>query len=264
MTVEQLANKLDEIFPPDLSEKWDNDGIDVLPHKNMEVTRVLCALDCTSVAIEQAKNFGCNVIITHHPLVFNPLGSVTPDDSVGKRVIECIKNDIAVISFHTRLDIIENGVNDTLAAMLGIKNTQRFVPYGRVGEVEKQSFCEFANNVAAALKLDINTLSMVKAKETVSRVAVVSGCGKDEIGAAVACGADTFVTGEVMHNHMIDCKELGLNLICGTHYATERIILPILADIVRKYVPCDVYQFVKEEEYGICRTFFCRSGTRIK
>jgi putative NIF3 family GTP cyclohydrolase 1 type 2 len=67
----------------------------------------------------------------------------------------------------------------------------------------------------------------------------------------MASGADTFVTGEVMHNHMIACKELGLNLICGTHYATERIILPVLADIVRKYVPCDVYQFIKEEEYGI-------------
>ncbi len=251
MTVEQLVKNLDEIISPDLSEPWDNDGIDVLPCKNMEVTKVLCALDCTSVAIEYAKKLGCNVIITHHPLVFKPLGSITPDDSVGKRVVECIKNDIAVISFHTRLDITENGVNDTLAAMLGIKNTESFISYGRVGEVEKQSFAEFANKVATALKLDINTLSMVKANETVSRVAVVSGCGKDEIGEVIACGADTFVTGEVMHNHMIDCKELRLNLICATHYATERIILPILAETVRKYVPCDVYQFVKEEEYGI-------------
>ena len=82
-------------------------------------------------------------------------------------------------------------------------------------------------------------------------MAVISGSGKDEIKEVLASGADTFVTGEVMHNHMIDCKELGLNLICGTHYATERIILPVLADIVSKYVPCDVYQFIKEEEYGI-------------
>ena len=87
---------------------------------------MLYALDCTSVAIEKAKKQGCNVIITHHPLVYKPLGSVAYTDSVGKRVIECIKNDIAVISFHTRLDIIENGVNDTLAAKLGIKNTESF------------------------------------------------------------------------------------------------------------------------------------------
>ena len=251
MTVEQLINQLNIEIPSQLSMPWDNDGIDILPNKDMEISRALCALDCTSVTIKIAKEWGCNVIITHHPLIFKPLGSVSYEDSVGKRVIECIKNGIAVISFHTRLDIIENGVNDILALGLGIKNTESFIPYGRVGEVEQQSFEEFASKVASALKLDIKEMPMVKATETVSRVAVISGSGKDEIKEVLASGADTFVTGEVMHNHMIDCKELGLNLICGTHYATERIILPVLADIVRKYVPCDVYQFIKEEEYGI-------------
>lgn len=251
MTVEQLVNELDNIIPRELSEPWDNDGVDVIPVKNMEVTRVLCALDCTSVAIETAKKLGCNVIVTHHPLVFKPLGEISYTDSVGKRVIECIKNDIAVISFHTRLDIVENGVNDVLASILGLENIESFIPYGRIGDVEKQSFSEFANHVAKVLTLDVNAIPMVKASETVSRVAVVSGSGKDEINAVLDAGADTFVTGEVMHNHMIDCKELGLNLICGTHYATERIIVPFLADMVRKYVPSDVYQFVREEEYGI-------------
>ena len=252
MTVEQLVKKLNSEIPTDLSEPWDNDGIDVLPQKDMEVTRALCALDCTSVAIEMAKQQGCNVIITHHPLVFKPLGEVSYSDSVGKRVIECIKSGIAVISFHTRLDIIDGGVNDFLASVvLGLKNTESFIPYGRIGDVEKQSFAEFAEKVAKLLKLDVKAMPMVKASDTVSRVAVVSGCGKDEIDAVIKAGADTFVTGEVMHNHMIDCKELGLNLICGTHYATERIIVPTLAEIVNKFVPCDIYQFTREEEYGI-------------
>ncbi len=252
MTVQELINKLDERIPKSLSEPWDNDGIDVIPDKDMEVTRALCALDCTSVAIEIAKSLGCNLIITHHPLVFKPLGAISCDDSVGKRVIECIKSGIAVISFHTRLDIIDGGVNDFLASVvLGLKNTEKFIPYGRIGDVEKQSFSEFAEKVARLLKLDFKTMPMVKANDTVSRVAVVSGCGKDEIAAVLDAGADTFVTGEVMHNHMIDCKELGLNLICGTHYATERIIVPTLAEIVNEFVPCDIYQFTREEEYGI-------------
>lgn len=252
MTVEQLVKSLNNLISPDLSEPWDNDGIDVLPIKDMEVTRALCALDCTSVAIEIAKQQGCNVIITHHPLVFKPLGEVSYTDSVGKRVIECIKSGIAVISFHTRLDIIDGGVNDFLASVvLGLKNTESFIPYGRIGDVEKQSFSEFADKVARLLRLDVKTMPMVKATDTVSRVAVVSGCGKDEIAEVIKAGADTFVTGEVMHNHMIDCKELGLNLICGTHYATERIIVPTLAEMVNKFVPCDIYQFTREEEYGI-------------
>lgn len=251
MTVEQLIKALDEKIPASLSEPWDNDGTDVIPDAKAEVTRVLCALDCTSVAIDMATELGCNVIVAHHPLVFKPLGSVTPDDSVGKRVIECIKRGIAVISFHTRLDIIEGGVNDTLAGILEIKNTAAFIPYGRIGEVAEQSFESFSRLVASRLKLDLHSLALVKSRETVKRVAVVSGCGKDEIADCISAGADTFVTGEVMHNHMIDCKELGLNLICGTHYATERIIVPLLADIVREYAPADIYQFIREKEYGI-------------
>ncbi len=251
MTVEQLVKQLDEIIPKTLSEPWDNDGYDVIPDKNAEVTRVLCALDCTSVAIEKATEQGCNVIITHHPLVFKPLASVSNEDSVGKRVIECIKRGIAVISFHTRLDIVEGGVNDTLASLLGIKNTESFIPYGRIGEIEEQSFESFAALVASALRIEKSELALVKSSEAAKRVAVVSGCGKDEINEVLAAGADTFVTGEVMHNHMIDCKELGLNLICATHYATERIIVPLLADKIRNFVPCGVYLFVREEEYGI-------------
>ena len=251
MTVEQLAKELDIIIPRELSEPWDNDGRMIITDPKTEVTRALCVLDCTSFAIEVAISWGCNVIITHHPLIFKPIGAITPNDSVGKRIIKCINNGISVLSYHTRLDSMDGGVNDILAGYLGIKNTAAFLPYGRSGEVEEQSFEEFTSKTDEALRLDIKSLGLVKASDKVKRVAVVSGCGKDEINAVIAAGADTFVTGEVMHNHMIDCKELGLNLICGTHYATERIIVPILAEMVNKYVPCDIYMFGREEEYGI-------------
>jgi dinuclear metal center YbgI/SA1388 family protein len=190
------------------------------------------------------------VIITHHPLIFKPIGSVVPSDSVGKRVLECIRNGIAVLSYHIRLDIMEGGVNDTLCDILGIKNTEQFIPYGRIGDVEETSFEEFAKLVSD--RLGVCGLPLVKANGEVKRVAVVSGCGKDEINAVISAGADTFVTGEVMHNHMIDCKELGLSLVCGTHYATERIVLPMLCDIV-KSLGCasEVFEFRREEEYGI-------------
>lgn len=251
MTVEQLINALDGMIPKNLSEPWDNDGLDVVPDKNAEITGVLCALDCTSVAVNRATELGCNVIITHHPLVFKPLGSVTCDDSVGKRVIECIKRGIAVVSFHTRLDIIEGGVNDILAETVGLKNISDFIPYGRIGDVDEVGFEEFARHVAAVLGLNINELGLVKSKNTVKRVALVSGCGKDEIGDAINAGADTFITGEVMHNHMLDCKEMGINLICATHYATERIVLPLLANKVKELARVEVLEFTREDEYGI-------------
>ncbi len=252
MTVEQLAAKLDELIPRELGEEWDNDGRMIIPDPNAEIKRVLCALDCTSEAIKAALNLGCNVIITHHPLIFKPLCSITTDESVGKRVVECVKNGISVLSYHTRLDSIKGGVNDTLAELLGMKNVLPFVPYGRIGDVETENFREFANLVAEKLCLDVAELKLVCADSKVKRVAVVSGCGKDEIKDVIAAGADTFVTGEVMHNHMIDCKELGLNLICATHHATERIVLPVLAENVNSLgIPYDIFDFKTETEYGI-------------
>ena len=252
MTVEQLAKKIDEIVSPDLSESWDNDGRMVIPCPDAEVKKVLCALDCTSYVIQMAKKQGCNVIITHHPLIFKPLGNITPHSSVGKRIIECIKSGIAVLSYHTRLDIMEGGVNDMLAGLLGLENTESFIPYGRIGDVGEQGFEEFADLVSQRLKLNSEEIQLVKAKDKVKRVAVISGCGKDEINEVIAAGADTFITGEVMHSHKIDCMELGLNLICGTHYATERFISWKLGDIVASLgIDRDIYDFVRESEYGI-------------
>lgn len=252
MTVEQLAKKLDEIISPDLSEPWDNDGRMVIPCPDQEVTKVLFALDCTSYVIEMAKKQGCNVIVTHHPLVFKPLDCILPGDSVGKRVIECIRNNIAVLSYHTRLDIMDGGVNDMLAGLVGLKNIESFIPYGRIGDVDEQTFEEFASFVSKQLKISQSEIRLVKSTGKVKRVAIVSGSGKDEINAAIAAGADTFITGEVMHNHMIDCKELGLNLICGTHYGTERFITWKLCEIVGSLgLERFLYDFVRESEYGI-------------
>ena len=250
MTVQELAVYLDERIPPALSEPWDNDGRMVIPHRETEVTGVLCALDCTSGAIARAKELGCNVILTHHPLIFKPLASLADTDSVGKRVIACVESGIAVLSYHTRLDSLEGGVNDCLAEALGLRNITSFLPYGRIGEVEEQPFETFVSHVGTAL--ETKELSLVKATPAVKKVALVSGSGKDEIREALETGADTFVTGEANHSSMLDCMELGLNLICGTHYATERVVLPFLQTLaVEAGLKAVIYPFAREAEYGI-------------
>ena len=250
MTVKELAVYLDERIPASLSEPWDNDGRMVIPNGDAQVTGVLCALDCTGGAIARAKELGCNVILTHHPLIFKPLASLTETDSVDKRVLACVEGGIAVLSYHTRLDCLEGGVNDCLAKAIGLKNTIAFLPYGRIGEVAEQSFEQFADLVENAL--ETKELALVKATPKVKKVALVSGSGKDEITDALKAGADTFVTGEVNHSCMLDCKELGLNLICATHYATERVVLPFLKTLAEEAgVRGEIYPFRREAEYGI-------------
>ena len=179
MTVKELAVYLDERIPASLSEPWDNDGRMVIPNGDAQVTGVLCALDCTGGAIARAKELGCNVILTHHPLIFKPLASLTETDSVDKRVLACVEGGIAVLSYHTRLDCLEGGVNDCLAKAIGLKNTIAFLPYGRIGEVAEQSFEQFADLVENAL--ETKELALVKATPKVKKVALVSGSGKDEM-----------------------------------------------------------------------------------
>jgi len=250
MKVNELSSYLENKIPIALSEPWDNDGRMVVPNGEAEVAGVLVALDCTSKAIERAAELGCNVIVTHHPLVFKPLANLTDGDNVGKRVLNCVQNGIAVLSYHTRLDSMEGGVNDCLADAIGLKETSAFLPYGRIGDVDAQSFEAFAEHVSRTL--GVQNPSLVKASDKVERVAIVSGCGKDEIAEVIAAGADTFVTGEVMHNHMLECKEQGLNLICATHYATERVVLPFLRGLIAECgVRVELLSFEREDEYGI-------------
>ena len=100
--------------------------------------------------------------------------------------------------------------------------------------------------------METKELALVKATPTVKKVALVSGSGKDEIKDALQAGADTFLTGEANHSCMLDCKELGLNLICATHYATERVVLPVLCAMAEEAgVRSVIYPFAREAEYGI-------------
>ena len=250
MKTAEFAKRMEELIPADLSESWDHDGVMVMPNGSAEVTGVLCALDATSVAIEKAIRSNCNVILTHHPLIFRPIGRLTENDSVGKRLLECVGAGVTVLSFHTRLDSMEGGVNDCLADRLGLRDRVAFLPFARIGTVPEQSFEEFARFVSKSLGTD--RLQCVKARPNVHRVALVSGSGKDEIREVIAAGADTFVTGEVMHNHAIDCMEYGLNLICATHFATERVVVPRLAEMVRSLgLRAEEYEFDEVTEYGI-------------
>ena len=250
MRTADFAAAMERSVPAAFSESWDRDGVMVLPDADAEVTGVLCALDCTSVAIEKAVSLGCNVIVCHHPLIFHPLETVTESDPTAKRVLSCVKNGIAVLSFHTRLDSMPGGVNDCLAEAIGVRNAEAFLPFARIGDVEEQSFETFRKAVSRGLQIE--PLTCVKSHESVRRVALMSGSGKDGIADAVKAGADTYVTGEVRHENMIECREYGINLICASHHATERVVLPFLAEKIGEMgIETVIHDFTEAEEYGI-------------
>lgn len=235
MTVSQLYQFLEAKISRSLSCEWDNDGLMCCPDPTREVRRVLLALDITEAIVDIAVEKDCDVILSHHPLVFHPVKALTPDDGVSRKLIRLVQNGICAMSFHTRLDAVEGGVNDALAAALGLQNVCAFGPegekMGRVGTLAApKSLDDFAEQVKTALEAPF---VLVSGTGEVSRVAVLGGEGDDFIGEAVACGADVLVSGRLGYHPMTDAPECGIALIEAGHYYTERPVLSALAEMVR-------------------------------
>ena len=238
--VKELYDYLDEKIPRSLSCEWDNDGLMVCADAAAPVRRVLLALDATDAVAEYAREHGFDAVVTHHPMIFSPLRSLTSLEPTAKKALFFAANNIAVMSFHTRLDALEGGVNDTLAKKLGVENTAAFGPageeIGRVGFLPAPvPFREFCKSVASALSSPCVTA--IGAKENVQKVALLGGGGKDFVGSAIAAGADVLVTGEVTYNVMLDAKASGLCLVTAGHYHTERPVLSRLFALIKEKFP---------------------------
>lgn len=236
MTVREFYKKLCEIIPRELGCDWDVDGLNVCPDPDREVRRVLVALDATNAVVDKAVDEGYDVIFTHHPMLFGGLKSVLADDYDGAKVIKLCKSGISAISFHTRIDAAEGGVNDKLAALVGLENVEvagdeRIM---RVGTLPApMSAGEFAARVKDVLGAP--AVLCADAGLPVHRVAVVGGSGKSELDLALASGADTFLTGELKYSQYCDPDRL--NLLVAGHFHTERHICPRLCALVVKVAP---------------------------
>ena len=221
MTFYDLYKKLSQLYPESLRCEWDNDGIMCADSLDDEVNKVLITLDVTKEAVEYAIENGFDTIVSHHPLVFRSQKSISPLNYVQKKMIDLIQSGVRVMSFHTRLDAAEGGVNDTLCRLLGLDNVEvdPSEPIGRVGELsEEMELSAFADTVKGELNAPIVLYS---GSNMVKKIYVVGGDGKDLIDRAIAMGADTLLTGRGSYNTSIDAEEMGLNIIEAGHFYTE-------------------------------------------
>lgn len=236
MTVIELYEFFEKRIPKSLSEDWDNDGLMVCPDKNDTVKGVLFSLDASEGAIEYAHQNGYNVIVTHHPLIFNKISELSGDSATSALAIKALLYKISVMSFHTRLDSVDFGVNQVLAEKIGLNNISLLEEgvnggsIGRVGECGPQDLEGFCQKLKK--DLGIYYLTVAKGSETVRKVAVVGGAGDDYIFKAADIGVDTFITGEVHHHIFMLAKSLGINIIAAGHHSTENPVLEALAKIL--------------------------------
>lgn len=233
MNVKQLYQKFAEHIPESLREPWDNDGIMCCPDGTAEIYRALVTLDVTEEVVDYAIERGFDLIVSHHPLIFKPLASINEENNISRKLIKLICSSISVFSFHTRADKMIGGVNDRLADMLSMFDTQSFGEgdLGRIGTIyEPMELQDFAYRVKQLTGSDI--IRYADGYNDVHRVAVVGGDGKGYVKAAIEAGADTYISGRIGYNVMEEAPEMGINLIEAGHFFTEQHITEYFRDLL--------------------------------
>ena len=237
-TVNDILTFVEALAPRSMKMDWDNVGL-LCGSRNAAVTKILVALDPFEHVCREAADWGAELIVTHHPLIFRPINAVTDDTSIGRSIQLLCRMGISAVNAHTNLDCVSGGVNDRLAAALGLSDIQVIDPMGvdehgaqwgllRKGTVQEQPLEAFLPHVKSALGCE--GLRYVSGGSPVRTVAVGGGSCAGEMLDALRAGCDTFVTADVKYNQFWEAKELGLNLIDAGHFHTENPVTAYLAE----------------------------------
>ena len=233
-TVKEIYEFINSVAPFDIQEGFDNAGF-LVGRKKQEVTRILVALDITREVAEEAARLGAELIVAHHPVIFNPVKSVTDETLTGQVLLALAEQKIAAICAHTNLDAAHGGVNGCLARVLelsgigqlcqaGVDEKGRPYGIGRAGTVHRPGLSAREYAAFVKEKLGSSDVRFVDGGKPVQRVAVGGGACGSMMEDAVAQGCDTFVTADLKYNQFLDAKALGLNLLDAGHFPTENVV----------------------------------------
>lgn len=261
VTVKDILEYVYSIAPAHMKESWDKVGLNV-GRMDREVTKVLVALDPFYHVCEEAKEFGAQLLLTHHALIWEP-GFVTDETQWGKCALYLIENGIACINAHTNADCAPGGVNDLLAQRLGLSDITILDPQGpdkegriwgllRCGTVPQQPLAEFLATVKT--QLGCPGLKYANGGKPVHKVAVGGGSCASELHLAAEAGCDTFVTADIKYNSYWDAVGLGINLIDAGHFHTENPVAGYLARKVQEAFPEITVKL--SENHTDCANFF--------
>lgn len=244
MKIGQVLNALEQFAPLPLQESWDNAGLQI-GLTEAEVSGVLLCLDVNEKIIDEAVSKGCNLVVSHHPLLFRGLKQISDSTQVQRTVVKALKSDVAVVSMHTNMDNAKGGVNWKIAEKLRLDDC-RFFAEKRIGSIDcgngvvgrlpnPVSSLEFINLVKECFGVECACCNELLSRP-VSRVAVCGGAGDFLLDEAVACGADAFVTGE-MHYHQYFGYEQQIQICVIGHYQSEQFTKEVFRDILKTVFP---------------------------
>ena len=248
MKINKVVDALEQYAPLPLQEGYDNAGLQVGLTETVEVSGALLCLDVTEQVVDEAIEKGCNLIVSHHPLIFRKLARISDENYVQRTVRKAIKNDIAIVSMHTNMDAATGGVNFKIAEKLGLKNLSFFAGEkevdgvkggeGVIGEVSETD--GWAADDLVLLLRDKFAVESVQCNQLlrrpIRRVALCGGAGSFLLDAAIQAGADAFITGE-MHYHEYFGHEQEIQICVIGHYQSEQFTSEIFKSIIEEKCP---------------------------
>ena len=250
----QVVDALEHYAPLPLQEGYDNAGLQVGLTEAVEVSGALLCLDVTEAVVDEAIRKGCNLIVSHHPLIFRKLARISDENYVQRTVRKAIKNDITIVSMHTNMDAAKGGVNFKIAEKLGLRNLRFFGGEkeidgvkggeGVIGEITDETDTLHADGIAADdLVLMLRERFQVECvqcnqllRRSIRKVALCGGAGSFVLDAAIAAGADAFITGE-MHYHEFFGHEQEIQICVIGHYQSEQFTSEIFRSIITEKCP---------------------------
>jgi dinuclear metal center YbgI/SA1388 family protein len=254
-TVEQIINVMDQLAPPWLAEEWDNVGLQI-GDPRLPVRRIWIALDPSPEVVRAACGKDVDLLITHHPLIFQPLKSINFDTPGGAVIQMASQHHLAIFSAHTNLDIVRDGVNDVLAQRLELKHLGVLQPIkadkplpnnnvslvegetqhgiGRIGSLSKTtSLKSLALMVKEKLKLDFAKVTG-NPELQVTRVAICSGSGSSLMHTFIASDAQVYISGDFRYHDARDAEGANRGIIDIGHFPSEHLMVEALAHQLKK------------------------------
>ena len=254
VTIKDIYSRLDIWAPFQTQMDFDNSG-HLVGWGRQPVTRVLVSLDVTRQVVEEASTLGAEVIVSHHPVLFEPLRHLTDDTAQGALLLQLAENRIGVISAHTNLDAAQGGVNDALAKALKLSDIQQLHqdgtdgqgrPYGigRIGLAHEPGLSMQAYTAFVKAQLSSGDIRYLDSGRPVRRVAVGGGACGSMLEDVVSKGCDTFITADVKYHCFLEAQALGLNLMDAGHFSTENVVCPEIVRFLSEAFP----------ELSVCRS----------
>lgn len=267
-TVSMITEKLEQLAPKAAACDWDNPGL-LVGRSDREVSRIYVALDASCAVVDAAIDAGCDLIVTHHPIIFRGVKSINDQSALGLKLLDLIRNDVSVFSMHTNFDSCPGGMADIVCAALGLRKTGLMEPTGflpedaqngaaeglqlRVVETEREvnpdaygigftaelpellSAAELAARVKACFGLPF--VQYYDAGMPIRRIACCPGSGRGELKEVLSLGVDAFLSGDMGHHEGLDLCEEGISLLDAGHYGLEHIFVHYIAEFLRAQFP---------------------------